>query len=110
MGFKLSIAGLVLTGVLLFGPAANAEVYSGVPGAQTVLGWNFGHASYCQVQIAGPTVWYIFVPQEGGYGYTNDAGVAAVISSACQTGNWIGIHVTSFSPFTWDYLVVYPYK
>ena len=41
MSFKsLSIAGLVLTGILSFGSAVNAQsfVYSGAPGPQTVIG------------------------------------------------------------------------
>ena len=114
MRFKLiSMAGLVLMGVLFFGSAASAQsfVYSGVPGPGTVIGWNFGHAANCQVQIAGSTVWYLFVAQENGsYGYTNNPGLAATVASACQTGNLLAIHVTSFSPYTWDYVIIYPFK
>ncbi len=106
------MAGLVLTGLLFFGSAANAQsfVYSGAPGPQTVIGWNFAHASTCQVQVAGSTVWYLVVAQEGGYAHTDNASVAAILAPACQTGNWFAVHVTSLSPFTWDSLVLYPLK
>jgi len=65
----------LLAGVLFFGVAANAQLfgYGGAPEPGSVIGWNFGHASTCQVQIAGSTLWYILVAQENGaYGYTNN--------------------------------------
>jgi hypothetical protein len=114
MGVRLTIiiGGLVVAGVLFFGSAANGQsfVYGGAPGPGTVIGYNFGHASSCQVSISGSTVFYLLVVQEGGYGYTNNPNLAAVVASACQTGNLVAIHVTSFSPFTWDYLILYPFK
>ena len=113
MGKLISIAGLVVAALLFFGSSANAQsfVYSGVPAPGAAIGsWGFGHAANCQVQVVGSAVWYILVAQEGGYGYTNNASLAATVFEACQTGNLFAVHVTSLNPFTWDALILYPFK
>ena len=108
----IGMAGLVLAGLLYLGSAANAQtfVYTGAPGPATQIGWNFGHVSRCAVKISGTTVWYIFIIEEGGWGITNDANVAASVSPVCQTGNRIAVRVTKLSPFAWDYVYQYPFK
>jgi len=105
---------ILLVTVILFGSLAIAEaqtyVNSGLAGPQTTLGWNFGHASHCSIYNDGSNTWFFAFAQGGGYGYTNNPSIAAVVAPGCQTGNQFAIHVVSLNPFLWDILVLYPFK
>lgn len=89
---------------------AQTFVSGGAPGPRTGLGWNYGHVAHCQTQSDGSTTLFYVYAQEGGYGYTNNQTVANMLSPACQTGNWIGVYVTSLNPFHWTQVVTFTYK
>jgi hypothetical protein len=91
---------------------AEAQTYfnGGVPGPNTVLGWNFGHIAYCSTVSDASNTWIFLWVQEGGYGYTNNPSLAAIVAPGCQTGNLFAVHVLSLNPFLWDVLVLYPFK
>ena len=89
---------------------AQTFVQAGSPGPRTGLGWNYGHISNCYMQSDGSTqLFYVFM-QEGGYGVTNNPNLISSIAPACQSGNWIGVNVTSLSPFQWNWVITYNYR
>ncbi|HKA40807.1 MAG TPA: hypothetical protein VKF40_02335 [Burkholderiales bacterium] len=91
---------------------AEAQVFvnGGAPGPHTVVGWNYGHISNCSTLFDGSTTWFSVIMLEGGSGYTNNPAFASMLSGACQTGNWIGVNVTSLNPFHWTQVVTYTFK
>ena len=89
---------------------AQVPVNGGAPGPYTGLGWNYGHISYCIVSVDGSNAVVTAAIKEGGYGYTNNPLVIAALAPACQTGNWIGVYVTSLNPFRWTNVSTYDFK
>src|SRR6266481_4037183 len=102
--------------VVFFGTAGGLEAQvfenGGTPGSQTVLGWNYGHFSNCYAVVnQGQTWFWAFFQEPGsGFGYTNNPGFATLVASACQTGNVVGIFVTSLNPFRWTQVVTFTFK
>ena len=106
----------LLAVVLFFATAGalQAQVYEngGTAGSATGLGWNYGHFSNCYATVnVGQTWFWAFFQEPGsGFGYTNNPGFAALVASACQTGNWVGIYVTNINPLRWTQVVTFTYR
>lgn len=104
----------LLAVVVFFGSLAVADaqtfVNGGAPGPNTGLGWNYGHINNCYTQVDGSTTWFYAFIQEGGYGFTNNPAFATTLSPACQTGNFIGVFVTSLNPFRWTQVATFTFK
>jgi hypothetical protein len=106
----------ILVAVVLFfamAGALQAQTFEngGTPGPQTGLGWNYGHLTNCYpvVNNAGQTWFWAFV-QEGGFGYTNNPSFVTLLAPACQSGNLIGVFVTSLNPFRWTQVVTFNFQ
>lgn len=103
---------VLLAAILLVSArVAEAQTYinGGAPGPQTTVGWNFGTIAYCSAYSDGPNTWLIVVTGEGGYGYTNNPALQAIIAPGCQTGGQFAVFVVSLNPFRWDQIVLYPF-
>ena len=107
----------VLVSLVIFGSLsvvqAQTFIQGGADPAHLVgLGWNYGHLSNCSVSYDGSTTWFLAVSQENpsGYFYTNNAGLAAVVGPACQTGNFIGVYVTNLNPIRWTEIHTFTFK
>ena len=77
------------------------------------IGWNYGHISNCAVSYDGSTTWFTATSQEnsaGGYYYTNNPSLATLVAPACQTGNWVGVYVTSLNPIKWIQGMTFTFK
>ena len=103
---------LLLAVVALFGTLTAAEAQGPyyavcVPGPNTTLGWNVAHIAFC---ATGTNGWFFAFFQGGGYGSTNNPGLANFVAPACQTGNRLDVYVTNLNPFSWKKVVVYPFK
>ncbi|MCG6863739.1 MAG: hypothetical protein LJE70_21160 [Chromatiaceae bacterium] len=73
-------------------------------------GWNYFHATNCQWALEkGDQVLYVF-PAEGGYWWTaNNLYVHNMLAAACQTGNWVAVHVINSNTGEWDSLWTYDF-
>ena len=107
----------VLLSLVIFGSLSVAQAqtftHGGVdPAHVLVLGWNYGHVGNCSASYDGSTTWFSAVSQENssGYLFTNNPGIPTLMAAACQTGNWIGVHVTSLNPIRWDQIYTFTFK
>jgi hypothetical protein len=110
----MTLKSTLLAVVIFFGSLtiADAQNYftGGIPGPSTALGWNFGHIAYCLTQDDGGIIFHFSVFPDGSYTVTNNPALGAAGALACQTGNLIGIFVTSLNPFQWNRLATYPFQ
>jgi hypothetical protein len=118
----LIIKSIVLAVILLLGSLGIAAAQSSEPhgtlghgqpnedGPITqaiVIGFNFYHASYCTTPTPGL---FIFVAREDNSAwFTADVATMALLTPACQTGNFVGIHVTNIE-LVFDQVIVFPFK
>jgi hypothetical protein len=107
----------VLVSLVILGSLAVAQAQeftnSGVdPDNLLVLGWNYGHLSNCSASYDGSTTWFAASSLENPNGYisTNNPGFPSTVASACQSGNLIGVHVTSINPIQWDQVYTFTSK
>jgi len=108
------VKSIILAGIIFFASLTIAEaqvfVNGGAPGQFTTLGWNYGHIANCYTQVDGSTTWFYAYIHEGGFGFTNNPAFATTLSPACQTGNYIGVLVTSLNPFRWTQVITFTFK
>jgi uncharacterized membrane protein len=94
-------------------PGNSASLAGGIanrsPSPQWVIGWNYVHATNCDMYNSSGYTFLVVYPQEGGYFYTIYPLYQNVIEPACQTGNWLAFHVYDYSN-DWDQVWTYPYK
>jgi len=89
------------------GTASTPEAVPTFP--EFVLGWNFVHASGCQVLVvSGTPVLYLW-SAEGTVLATANLTVQNAFAPACQTGNRIGFHAVDASG-AFDSIFVYSFK
>jgi hypothetical protein len=72
------------------------------------LGWNYVHATNCDVYDSGGSTYVVLYPAEGGWWYTSIDPYRTVLLTACQTGNWIGFNVYD-SYGDWSEVYTYDY-
>jgi hypothetical protein len=73
------------------------------------IGWNYVHATHCDVYSSGGYTYLVLYPVEGGYFYTVYAPYQNVIAAACQTGNWLAFYIYDNNG-DWEYLYTYDYS
>ena len=107
----------VLLSLIIFGSlgVVQAQTFTngGVDPAHLVgLGWNYGHLSNRAAAYDGSTIWFTATSQENpsGYFYTNNPSLATLVAPACQTGNWVGVYVTSLNPIKWIQAMTFTFK
>jgi hypothetical protein len=107
----------VLVSLVILGSLAVAQAQSFVnsgsdPNNLFVVGWNYSHINYCQIDYDGSTTWSLAFSQENPAGvlYTNNPVFQNTIAPACGNGNWIGVHVTSLNPIQWDQIYTFTSK
>jgi hypothetical protein len=77
---------------------------------EAVLGWNYIHVTTC---YADGTAFYVFPPELSiNYIFTSNPLYISLLAPACQTGNYVGVFVTSVSgsSFSWNQLVSFTFK
>jgi hypothetical protein len=114
----------VLSVILFFGVLSVAEAQSAATEAvnggelrsdtvttQAVVGWNFFHVTNCYTD--GGAL-YVFPAESTVVNvlFTTNPLFIATIAPACQSGNWMGVFVTSVSGlnFTWNQLTTFAFK
>jgi hypothetical protein len=82
--------------------------HTSAPAPALVIGWNYVHAENCQSYYSLGTNYLIVYTLEGYYFSTNDSHYQALLSGACQTGNWIAFYIYDSAGdwnqiYTWTY-------
>jgi uncharacterized membrane protein len=91
------------------GASVAGSVSNGGPSPQWVIGWNYVHATNCDMYNSGGYTFLIVYPQEGGYFYTIYPVYQNLIEPACQTGNWLAFHIFDYNN-DWDQVWTYDYR
>ncbi len=76
---------------------------------QWSIGWNYVHATNCDMYNAYGYTYLVVYPQEGGNFWTVYSTYQNLIEPACQSGNWLAFHVYD-SYNDWDQVWTYSYK
>ena len=86
------------------------ELRSGEFTTEAVTGWNFVHATNCYTD---GTTFFVFPPEPSVNSiFTSNPLYISLLAPACQTGNVIGVFVTSVSglSFSWNQLFSFAFK
>jgi hypothetical protein len=79
------------------------------PSASVALGWNFVHATNCNMVFDGFAHTLIVYPQEGGTWSTTDTDFQNILEPQCSQGNWIAFFV--FDQFgDWNQIFTYSFR
>jgi hypothetical protein len=76
---------------------------------QYYWGWNYVHATECELYDSGGYTYLVLYPQEGGEFWTSSAPYQNLLLAACQTGNWLGFYVYD-SNGDWSAITTYDYR
>jgi hypothetical protein len=78
---------------------------------QAVPGWNFFHVAFCYADTSG---FFVFGVETSiiSFLFTTQPGFVSTLTPACQTGNLMGVFVTSVSGtnVSWSAIAMYPFK
>jgi hypothetical protein len=75
---------------------------------QLSIGWNYVHASNCNIYNYAGYTYVVLYPEEGGYFWTTGSVAQNAILAACQTGNWIAFDVYD-GYGDWDQIYTFSY-
>ena|SRR5271167_1262458 len=90
------------------GNGSSATLSDGVLNPQ-YLGWNYVHATSCEMYDYDGYTYVVLYPAEGGDYWTASSPYQTLLLTACQTGNWIGLYV--YDDYgDWSELQTYDYK
>jgi hypothetical protein len=72
-------------------------------------GWNYVHATNCELYDSGGYTYLILYPAEGGSFWTTSAPYQNLLLAACQTGNWVGLYI--YDDYgDWSAIETYDYR
>ncbi len=72
-------------------------------------GWNYVHATNCELYDSYGYTYLILYPAEGGSFWTTSAPYQNLLLAACQTGNWVGLYI--YDEYgDWSAIETYDYR
>lgn len=91
------------------GNGSSTEGRNDLVNPQYSTGWNYVHATNCELYDSYGYTYLVLYPAEGGSFWTTSPPYQNLLLAACQTGNWIGLNIYD-SNGDWYQIETYDYR
>jgi hypothetical protein len=90
------------------GSGSHASTTDGILNPGYAQGWNYVHATNCEIYDYNGYTYVVLYPTEGGDFWTTALPYQTLMLTACQSGNYIGVYVYDDNG-DWNQLYTYDY-